>query len=92
MYITKENGKDELSSYFIRSCIIVSICMSYKPPNLKTDLPYMEIIYAFIKGKECYGFLPIFNAEHKICKYRTDSLNSMHAGTYLERMNLKKKS
>ena len=46
----------------------------------------------FIKGKECYGFLFIFNAEHKICKYRTDSLNSMHAGTYLEKMNLKKKS
>ena len=46
----------------------------------------------FIKGKECYGFLFIFNAEHKICKYRTDSLNSVHAVTYLEKMNLKKKS
>ena len=43
----KENGKDELSSYFIRTGIIVSICMSYKPPNLKTDLSYMGIIYAF---------------------------------------------
>ena len=39
----------------------------------------------FIKGKECYGFLFIFNDEHKICKYRTDSLNSMHAVTYLEK-------
>lgn len=46
----------------------------------------------FIKGKECYGFFFICNAGHIICKCRTDSLNSVNAVTYLEKMNLKKKS
>lgn len=88
----KEKWKEELTSYFIRSCIIASICMSCKPPNLKKTYLIWGKYMPFIKGKECYGFLFISNAGHNICKCRTDSLNSVQAVTYLEKMNLKKKS
>lgn len=46
----------------------------------------------FIKGEELYGFLFISNVERKIYKYRTYRLNSAHEVTYLEKMNLSKKS
>ena len=92
MHITNGNGK---ISYFTRSSINACICMSYKPPSLKTTLSHRDNVCLLLKryrGKEFYGFLFICNTELKIYKNREYRLNSAHAVIYLQKINLNRKS